>query len=334
MGEVVAVGGGNVRIFDTRCGVVAEWPLSGGGNGGPPTVSDFDADGDPEIGVADASTYSVYEGDGRLLWSMPVKDESSHVTGSVVFDFDADGRTEVVYADETRLWIFDGATGAVRLEDDHHASRTLHDFPTVADVDGDGETEIVVPNGGGHGGENNNGLYVLGGAEGGWAPSRQVWNQHGYSITNINDDLSIPSPAAPNWPTWTNFRSGDVNPTGQGRTPDAVPLAEVCLDECVHGRIIAMVRVGNAGANTMRSGLPVSVYAEDEQGTRTLLETAWVTEIVPDGLSSAAIRVALDAADVEGKSLVFVADDDDGVQYVAECSEDNNELIIEGALCP
>ena len=79
----------------------------------------------------------------------------------------------------------------------------------------------------------------------------------------------------------------------------------------------------------MRSGLPVSVY---EDGTRTLLETAWVTEIVPDGLSSAAIRVALDAADVEeGKPLVFVADDDDGVQYVAECSEDNNELIIEGA---
>ena len=119
----------------------------------------------------------------------------------------------MVYADETRLWILSGADGSIRLEDDRHASRTLHEYPTVADVDGDGSSEIIVPNGGGHLGEDKSGLYVLGPAEGSWLMSRQVWNQHAYSIVNVEDDLSIPSPAGSNWPSHNNFRSGDPKPT-------------------------------------------------------------------------------------------------------------------------
>ena len=26
-----------------------------------------------------------------------------------------------------------------------------------------------------------------------WAPSRPVWNQHGYHVTHVNDDLTIPA---------------------------------------------------------------------------------------------------------------------------------------------
>ncbi|MEC8425437.1 MAG: VCBS repeat-containing protein, partial [Myxococcota bacterium] len=180
VGEVVSIGGGIGRIIEMDCSVVTTFSLAGGGNGGPPTIADYDTDGVPEIGVAEAETYTVYEADGTVSWSTRVDDASSHVTGSVVFDFEGDGRPEVVYADETRLWVFDGLTGAVRLEDTNHASRTLHEFPTVADVDGDGQTEINVPCGGGHAGENQNGLYVLGSETGAWVGSRQVWNQHAY----------------------------------------------------------------------------------------------------------------------------------------------------------
>ena len=329
VGEVVSIGGGVGRVIELDCTVTATFTLVGGGNGGPPTIADYDTDGVPEIGVAEADTYSVYEADGAVLWSMPVDDASSHVTGSVVFDFEGDGRPEVVYADESRLWVFDGMTGAVRLEDANHASRTLHEFPTVADVDGDGQTEIIVPCGGGHAGENQNGLYVLGSASGAWVPSRQVWNQHAYSITNVGDDLSIPSSPTPNWPTYNNFRSGDLMPAGGGLAADGVPLAEVCLDECELGRIVVYLRLGNSGAGGMRYGVPVSLYAEDITGYRTFIETQWVPDIVDVGGTSQTLRVSIDEPWLANQALIVVADDENGTGWVPECNEDNNELRFE-----
>ena len=326
VGEVVSIGGGIGRVIEADCTVVSTFTLVGGGNGGPPTIADYDTDGVPEIGVAEADTYSVYESDGTVLWSMPVDDASSHVTGSVVFDFEGDARPEVVYADETRLWVFDGLTGAVRLEDTNHASRTLHEFPTVADVDADGQTEIIVPCGGGHEGENQNGLYVLGSESGSWVPSRQVWNQHAYSITNVEDDLAIPSLPTPNWPTYNNFRSGDLMPAGAGRAADGVPLAEVCLDECEVGRVIVFLRLGNAGAGGLRYGVPMSLYAEDVSGYRTFIKTIWVPDIIDVGSTSETLRVSIDSAWLENQYLIVVADDEAGVGWVPECNEDNNEL--------
>jgi len=332
LGDVVVVGDGQVAVYDHDCAVMAQWSLAGSGNGGPPTVADFDADGTPEIGVADAWTYAVYEADGTALWSMPVTDESSHATGSVVFDFEGDGYPEVVYADETRLWVFDGASGTVRLEDDAHASRTLHDFPTVADVDGDGSSEIVVPNGGGHQGEDIDGLYVLGSADGGWSGSREVWNQHAYSITNVDDDMGIPAVPLPNWPDHNNFRSGDLAPVNGGRSPDAVPLAEACTLECSSALVQVIVRVGNSGAGVLRSGLPVSVYAQDGAWP-TLLATAFTDRIVVPGAVSDAIVLDVDASQIVDGLLVVVVDDDDGIGYVRECSELNNDLELEDVTC-
>ncbi len=329
VGEVVSVGGGVVRVLEPDCSVTAQWLLAGSGNGGPPTIADYDTDGVPEIGIADATTYSVYEPTGTVLWSMPVDDASSNATGSVVFDFEGDGRPEAVYADETRLWVFDGLTGAVRLEDRNHASRTLHEFPTVADVDADGQTEIIVPCGGGHDHENSNGLYVLGSASGSWVPSRQVWNQHAYSITNVEDDLGIPSPGVPNWPTYNNFRSGDVMPSGAGMAADGVPLAEVCLDECELGRVVVWIKLGNAGGAGLRYGVPLSLYAEDIGGYRTFIDTVWADDVVMVGETSSMMRVAIETPWIENQALILVADDEAGVGWVPECNEDNNELRFE-----
>ena len=55
--------------------------------------------------------------------------------------------------------------GSIRLQDSDHASRTLHEYPTVVDVDGDNEPEIVVPNGGGHNNEDARGVYIIGAAD-------------------------------------------------------------------------------------------------------------------------------------------------------------------------
>jgi hypothetical protein len=333
LGEVVIVGNGKLSIMEHDCTVTWTGDLAGSGNGGPPTIADFDSDGVPEIGVADAETYSVYEVDGSVLWSNPVVDDSSHATGSLVYDFEGDGSPEVVYADETRLWVFAGADGTVRLTRVDHASRTLHDYPTVADVDGDGSSEIIVVNGGGHREENLTGLYVLGPSTGSWLASRQVWNQHAYSITNINDDLSIPSPPDSNWPIHNNFRSGDPQPVSAGASPDAVPVVEICTKECPAGRVIVTAAVGNAGAAPLRDGIPISVYAQDD-ALLTHLGTGWTSGIIDIGEVSEAVEITIDATALVDPFVVIKVDDDNGSETVPdECSEENNVVAMDVLEC-
>jgi len=332
VGEAVIVGDGVAAIMEMDCSVTTTWEITGGGNGGPPTIGDFDADGEPEIGIAGALAYAVYEPDGTLNWSAPTTDESSAATGSLVFDFEGDGRSEVVYADETRLWIFDGVTGDVRLEDSEHASRTLHGFPTVADIDFDGSSEIIVPNGGGHQGEDRTGFYVLGPREGRWLASRDTWNQHAYSITNIGDDLSVPAPPEPNWPTYNNFRSGDPQPVSSGMAPDIVPLAEFCTLECGIGHILVRVRLGNSGGAAFRYGVPTSLYTIRNEAPY-LIAVGWTVGVVAPGETSSVLEFKVPVGAIVDGQLIISADDSGAFPMVPECSEDNNILAFSDVFC-
>ncbi|MDP6935755.1 MAG: hemolysin, partial [Myxococcota bacterium] len=121
--------------------------------------------------------------------------------------FDADGAAEVVFADEVAFYVFDGATGSVIYQHDDHVHGTAWEYPVIADVDLDGNAEIIV-------GSTNassagwNGITVIGDASASWAPSRTIWNQHAYHITNVNTDGTIPETQQENWLTWNNFRAG------------------------------------------------------------------------------------------------------------------------------
>jgi hypothetical protein len=156
--EVVVVRSGTVRV-QTLDGEVQVGPIAipGGGNGGPPTIADFDGDGRPEFATAAAHSYTVYDldcspspvgtcasgGTDCVLWSQPNQDLSSNVTGSSVFDFEGDGRAEVVYGDECFARVYDGPSGAV-LFSQYRSSCTWYENPVIADVDGDYNAEIVV----------------------------------------------------------------------------------------------------------------------------------------------------------------------------------------------
>ncbi len=223
--------------------------------GGPPVIADFDNDGKPDIGVPDHFGYTCYNSaDGSIKWRRQIFDASSGVTGSSVFDFNNDGSSEVVFADEVNFYIVRGSDGSI-LNQFPRSSLTAFEGPIVADVDGDGHADIIVPatifprpmDPG-----TDQGIRVYSGANNNWANTRKVWNQEQYSITNINDDLSVPRYALPNWlvPGLNNFRAQALPPgfTQANSAPDLVTSYLRKNDSSFPGQVELIARVGNGGS--------------------------------------------------------------------------------------
>jgi hypothetical protein len=122
-------------------------------SGGPPTIGDFDNDGFPEVAIAGATRFRVFDFDCKtggagcegpfVRWSQRSQDASSRQTAASIFDFDGDGKAEAIYADECFLRVYDGTSGDV-LFSSYRTSGTWLENPVVADVDKDDNTEIVV----------------------------------------------------------------------------------------------------------------------------------------------------------------------------------------------
>ena len=173
------------------CGLLFEKSLGDAG-GGPPNIADFDGapDQNLEIGIAGQTRYAVFNSSGTLLWSRPTRDASSARTGSTAFDFNGDGKTEVVYNDELFLRVFDGASGTV-LYEAPNTSYTAHEYPVVADVDGNGTANIVAVSNDCANPSGNVGVNVFSEPDDHWVRTRPVWSQHGFDALGINDDGTV-----------------------------------------------------------------------------------------------------------------------------------------------
>jgi hypothetical protein len=303
------------------------WSVStGAGGGGPPTVADFDGDGAAEIGVAGRTAYTVLDTDGSVLWSATIQDYSSSATGSSVFDFDADGAAEVVFADEVALYIFDGATGATRWQNDGHMHGTAWEYPVIADVDHDDQAEIIVASTNNGSGSGWNGITVIGDANLSWAPARPIWNQHAYHITNIEGDGGVPAVQAPNWSTWNNFRAGGTELGPSHWLADLVPAApDVCVETCALGRVELWLPVANAGL-VDAGAFDVSFVREDGVVVHTERATGVAT-------GSGAVLGPIVLERVEWGAGVLTATLD-AAGEVAECVEDDNVVTLGAWPCP
>lgn len=138
------------------------------------------------------------------LWAAPriINDSRSGVLTVTIYDFDNDGHPEMVYRDSQELVIIDGTTGTQKLWSSICQSHTYTEGPVIADANGDGATDICVSC------NRNNAfninadiqqqalgevrMFFSSGNE--WLPTRKVWNQPGYFVVNINDDLTLPFP--------------------------------------------------------------------------------------------------------------------------------------------
>ncbi len=279
-----------------------------------------------------------------ILWAQLARDRSSSGTGSSVFDFNGDGRAEAVYGDECYVRVYEGATGEV-LYSAPASNGTGFELPTIVDVDGDFATEIVVartptggscpspdplnPNSGAF--EVSSGFVILRDPEDRWAPSRPVWNQHAYHVTNVTDDARIPrtSEIVSNWlePGLNNFRQNTQGDLGVLQLADlTVVMSEIdtlCLGE--GGTTDLTARVCNRGTNPVSDGVTVE-YLEnadldappDDPGAVSLC-TAETSMLLMPGECEVVSCTATVSADVNVFVLVDPNDE------IADCHPGNND---------
>ena len=205
--EVLIASDAGLSMLEHTGAVKFQNLMPGGGFGWfrPSTVHDFDGDGEAEFGAASGNLYSVLEGDASVLWSAAVVDGSGWA-GGTAFDFDGNGQAEAMYADETNLFVFDGA-GQVLLSVPR-SSRTLAEYPVVADVDNDGSAEIVVVSDAGWSGvQSAPSVQVIRDVKDRWIQARRIWNQHTYHVTNVREDATIPQTEQHSWEQLNTFRT-------------------------------------------------------------------------------------------------------------------------------
>ncbi len=180
-------------------------PLQGGGRGGPPVLADVDGDGRLEIAVGGRDTVAVYDlaragedivqpagdpipstGDIYRRWSASVRDTSATTGGLSAFDFEGDGAQELLHQGECYTRVFDGSSGATRLQLESSSTGNLG-YPLVADVDADDHAELIVVTSDETAAADcadipgytaRQGIFVYSDSDNAWPRTRSVWNQH------------------------------------------------------------------------------------------------------------------------------------------------------------
>ncbi|EED31197.1 conserved repeat domain protein [gamma proteobacterium NOR5-3] len=302
----------------------------------------------------------------------PTQDDSANTSVSV-FDFNGDGIGEIVYSDEIstkvlgvpdnpacvsppatdnafcpltadRLCVIEDRIGVI-------PNGTAVGNPIIVDTDNDGSAEIVAisettfrtgvctglgPNclGGG-------GLYILrdptdDGTED-WVNTRNLWNQHAYSINHIDNDGTVPTTYTQSWLDHNTFRS-NLPDIGDGR-PLAADLTASVLRATVTGptQLTVTGRIGNAGGRTVLAGVDVSFYAGDPLAGGTLIGTVQTTTDLAPGAFQDVGPVVWNSPDVPTVTSVWMAVDDDGTQdgtdrlngVVQECFE-TDPVVADG----
>jgi len=310
-------------------------------------------------GVDAGTTCNVTVGECVCLhngWQRQTEDDSSRVTGSSVFDFNGDGGAEVIYNDECFFRVYDGLTADVLFKEPSE-SRTRIEYPVVADVDNDGNAEIVFATSNesgfcsvGASYDYSNGIEVWGDPSDTWVSGRRIWSEHAYHVTNVTEGGSVPVTEPESWRPYNGrlYNTYRSNPRSYGVAPDLAVTAiqftspgETCgvlsdqLDITFQIDNLGDLRVGPGvvvrfDGNWTGLSLMEPLYAD---AAMTPLEVVLSNSIEPG--ESILLTVSYDAVNnspmvLPDEVTVIV----DALSQENECDETNNELtepVLPGA---
>ncbi|MFH1808494.1 MAG: FG-GAP-like repeat-containing protein [Pseudomonadota bacterium] len=377
--ELIHVAQESVAILSNDGSIVSEIAIPRGQRslfsaGGAPTVANFiDDDDNPEIGVAGRELYVIFDvNPGTLQLSVAAQfatqEFSSSRTGSSVFDFDGDGSAEVVYNDECSLRILhiDAAntnpvTRVQVVYETQNSSFTTFEYPVIADVDGDGNAEIVVcANDFGRttlpptdlptydtvipyycardnpSYQVRHGLFVYGDRNDTWVPTRTIWNQHTYHVTNITTSGRVPQWEQRSWVEHNTYRLNSQGSTGGPPAPDLAPGSTATLARCPVEVLIG-AWVENQGELFVPAGLEVAFYNGEPTPSNTAFAVAQTVHRLMPGESELVSVAWLPPAG--GATVVVLVDDDGtgtGTGAHSECGSGDvsNRTQLTVAACP
>ncbi|MDL2223616.1 FG-GAP-like repeat-containing protein, partial [Bacteroidales bacterium OttesenSCG-928-M11] len=291
-----------------------------------PFVGDIDGDGNAEIVLIKvgleknifAFKYNPDSPDKILeeFWRLPHLDGSGS-TGITLFDFDMDGKAELVYRDETQLRIIDGSTNPPTdkafIE---NLSDTGMEYPTIADIDNDGQAEILIV--GGHsdipGTTSISGslwVYKSFDPEGSpWAWARPVWNQYCYNPVYINDDLTtVNTPISPAAAFIT--KDGNTHRPYNNFLQQATLLDNQGLMFRYGPDLTFDPNEGSAGVTYTTTGtdLEITIYVLN-QGDDTFVKPLQISAYATDSwvftrLASQSYDIAIDKGDTEVITMII-----------------------------
>ncbi len=303
---------------------------SNGTAGAPPAIVELDGDRGAEvvIGAADRLTALNVE-DGSLVWrNTGVTDGSSGTMNAIGFPFTGSSPDQVVYNDELQMHLF-SATDGSELESFCSRSGSVLDGPVIADVDRDGEAEIVMGNnrpGSACGSDVGTfGLTVWESADGRWAGARPVWNQHAYWPQTVDDLGRIRSHATAPWLGANALRKQLSQPW---RDRADLTVSYLRADVSDHPDAVTFtVRVGNGGSLPVDSGSELQFFDGDPDDTGVLLQSQQLGFLPPGAYVDATFRWDTPPETLSERGHVVWVRADAG-DVVDEISEENEIQLV------
>ncbi|MDR2149097.1 MAG: hypothetical protein LBE91_21870, partial [Tannerella sp.] len=298
-----------------------------------------------------------------LKWRMAHTDGSSGCTGMSLFDFDLNGVNEIVYRDEQNLRIINGNTSTPDTLSIFYGvySGTLHELPVIADIDADGQAEIIIQGYDGivktvegiAAGIQNGYLRVFKSSGSPWAPTRKVWNQYSYNAVNINNDLTVPAYQM-NPATVFPGQDGILGTADDIRPYNGVLMQQTLLNSfgeplqlapdvytapslvqtVLSGNTLTVtVGIVNQGEAAIGPPVYVTLYREKSPQTYTAADTIAVGSINQQILPADTGYVTVQIPDITRffpMANIVIRLNDDGITFPhqPECDETNDTLAI------
>ncbi|HEY0158556.1 MAG TPA: CARDB domain-containing protein [Thermoanaerobaculia bacterium] len=320
--SVVLVAHGRVTLLRGTDGGTVWGPVNipnGARMGGAPTVF-MDGSTGPWVGVAGDGYYTVFNGvTGAVKWTKKTTEDFSFgiITTASATAFDFGSGMTLAYAARQKFYLLRASDGATLYEMANGQSQFFPTAPVVADIDGDGRTDVAVPG--------NDGMKII--SDPRWNGTRGVFNQLSYNVANVsNERAGIPAVVTPTAFSKTHFRSNAPQPaTAIGVTGQPNLTASYMRADTSGFPASAKLTV-RAGNNGWFQAIDTKVAFYRVSGNTTALAgTATLRDLPPGDYEDVTFTFANPPADTTGFYAVV---DDGGTANsgeVVECNETDNK---------